>query len=210
MVDFRPLFIGLVGWLLVQPVASMYLGPLHDRVLGMLLGLLLLVGLWSLGIPRRVLRLGQVLVTIVIALSFETLVWPNAALQTLGAILATAYLLMSAAIGFRHLLSHGPITTNHLLGAMTVYLLLGIAWALILGTTSQLLPDAFRGITSDGLGDFIYLSFVTLATLGFGDVVPVHPVARTLVYLEAVAGQLYVAILVATLVGRYVAAARAE
>jgi hypothetical protein len=51
----------------------------------------------------------------------------------------------------------------------------------------------------------MYYSFVTLTTLGYGDVTPVHPFARTLAYLEAVIGQLYVAVLVASLVGRHVA-----
>ena len=50
---------------------------------------------------------------------------------------------------------------------------------------------------------FLYYSFVTLTTLGYGDITPVHPVARMLSYLEAVIGQLYLAVLVASLVGRY-------
>ncbi len=208
--NFRYLFVGLAAWLLLQPIGDVVLGAYDDRVLGMLLGLLLLVGLWSIGMPRHVLRVGQVLVAAVIVIAAATIVWPNPALQTAGSLLATLYLLGSAVIAFRHLLSHGAITTNHLLGAMTVYLLIGISWALLLGVTERLLPGAFRGATSDDLGDFVYLSFVTLATLGFGDIVPVHPVARTLVYVEAVAGQFYVAILVANLVGRYVAAARAD
>lgn len=209
-VDFRYLFVGLVAWLLLQPVGEVVLGPHRDRVLGMLLGLLLLVALWSLGMPRRVLHAGRLLVSVVIVISVVTAVWPNPALQSIGSVLATLYLLTSAVIGFRHLLAHGAVTTNHLLGAMSVYLLIGIAWALMLAVTNRLLPDAFRGVTADGLGNFVYLSFVTLATLGFGDIVPVHPIARTLVYLEAVAGQFYVAILVGNLVGRYVAAARAD
>ncbi len=52
---------------------------------------------------------------------------------------------------------------------------------------------------------FIYYSFVTLTTLGYGDVTPVHPVARTLAYLEAVIGQLFIAVLIAGLVGRRIA-----
>jgi voltage-gated potassium channel len=209
-VNFRYLFVGLVAWLLIQPIGDVLLGPYDDRVLGMMLGLLLLLGLWSIGMPLRVFRFGEVLVTTVIVIAVVTAVWPNTALQTVGSLLATLYLLTSAVIAFRHLFSHGAITTNHLLGAMTVYLLIGISWALMLGVTDRLLPGAFRGATTNDLGDFVYLSFVTLATLGFGDIVPVHPVARTLVYVEAVAGQFYVAILVANLVGRYVAAARED
>jgi hypothetical protein len=210
-VDFRYLFTGLVVWLLLQPVGLLVLGPLlGERLFGLMLALLLLVALWSLGMPRRVLRLGELLVGSVMLCAVATAIWPNDALQTAGALLATTFLLLSAVIGFRHLLRRGAVTTNHLLGAVTVYLLLGIGWALMLATTNRLLPDAFRGLTSHGVGEFVYVSFVTLATLGFGDIVPVHPVARTLVYLEAVIGQFYVAILVANLVSRYVASLRAD
>ena len=55
----------------------------------------------------------------------------------------------------------------------------------------------------DPVEHLLYYSFVTLTTLGYGDVTPVHAVARTLAYLEAVIGQLYIAVLIASLVGRY-------
>jgi hypothetical protein len=74
------------------------------------------------------------------------------------------------------------------------------------GFTEFFLPQAFDyggNRPEDAAAHFLYYSFVTLTTLGFGDVTPVHPVVRTLSYLEAVIGQLYLAVLVASLVGRY-------
>ena len=70
-------------------------------------------------------------------------------------------------------------------------------------------PDAFTGV-SDGtfsqrLVEMTYHSFVTLTTLGYGDINPVQPLARTLCYLEAVIGQIYLTILVAALVGMHIA-----
>ncbi len=53
------------------------------------------------------------------------------------------------------------------------------------------------------LWEFIYYSFVTITTLGYGDIYPLIPFARSLAYLEAVCGQLYIALLVASLVGGY-------
>ena len=67
-------------------------------------------------------------------------------------------------------------------------------------------PVAFYyagGETGDPVENLLYYSFVTLTTLGYGDITPIHPVARTLAYLEAVIGQLYIAVLIASLVGRY-------
>jgi hypothetical protein len=65
-------------------------------------------------------------------------------------------------------------------------------------------PDTFAGVAHGGAGNFIYFSFVTLATLGYGDITPVSPLVRTAAYLEAIVGQLYVAVLVASLVSRHV------
>ena len=51
-----------------------------------------------------------------------------------------------------------------------------------------------------GVSDWVYFSFVTLSTVGYGDITPVHPIARTLAMAEALAGQLYLAVLIARLV----------
>jgi hypothetical protein len=96
----------------------------------------------------------------------------------------------------------GPVNVHRIQGAVAAYLLLGLAWALAYELVSLLAAGAFSG---SGLGtaerpDFLYFSFVTLTTVGYGDVTPVHPVARSLAVAEALTGQLYPAILLARLV----------
>jgi hypothetical protein len=85
---------------------------------------------------------------------------------------------------------------------VAAYLLLGIIWAHAYALVALQRPGAFAGPVSPGDGPraFFYFSFVTLATLGYGDVLPVHPAARSLATLEAVTGTLYIAILLARLV----------
>ena len=93
-------------------------------------------------------------------------------------------------------------------GAMVVYLLIGFIWSFCYGLIECLHPGSFHDISSGrtfGHQPFIYFSFVTLTTLGFGDITPITPVARSLVVLEAVLGQLYLIINVSWLVGLYVA-----
>jgi hypothetical protein len=100
----------------------------------------------------------------------------------------------------------GAVTLNRLVGALCLYLLLGALWTVFFTFVEIADPSAFNYASQtvgEPLEHFMYYSFVTLTTLGYGDVTPVHPVARTLAYLEAVVGQLYVAVLVASLVGRY-------
>jgi voltage-gated potassium channel Kch len=96
----------------------------------------------------------------------------------------------------------GPVNVHRIQGAVAAYLLLGLAWTLAYELVAFRAAGAFSGT---GLGgaerpDFIYFSFVTLTTVGYGDVTPVDPVARSLAVAEALTGQLYPAILLARLV----------
>ncbi len=96
----------------------------------------------------------------------------------------------------------GPVNVHRIQGAVAAYLMLGFSWALAYELVALLVSGAFSGT---GLGgaerpSFIYFSFVTLTTLGYGDITPVHPVARSLAVAEALTGQLYPAILLARLV----------
>lgn len=101
-------------------------------------------------------------------------------------------------------LKQGPITFRRIEGAIAAYLLLGFAWASGYELIAFLDPDSFSGAvtTSGNFSPWIYFSFVTLATLGYGDIAPVHPLARSLATSEAIAGQLYLAILIARLVSQ--------
>ena len=71
------------------------------------------------------------------------------------------------------------------------------------------IPVSFKGLEAapfEGLlAEHLYFSYITLTTLGYGDVTPVHPLARWLAQVEAVFGELYIAILIATLVGSWIA-----
>ena len=91
-------------------------------------------------------------------------------------------------------------------GAAAVYLLLGIAWACAYSLVDDLAPGAFKGIVDQPVmrwNGLLYFSLTTLTTLGYGDVLPVHPFARKLATLQAATGVLYIATLVARLVALY-------
>src|SRR5207237_7763684 len=101
-----------------------------------------------------------------------------------------------------------------LCAAISVYLLLGLIWALAYALLEQLSPDSFAFAAnphSSGRMDrfnAFYFSFVTLSTVGFGDVNLVSRLVRSLAVMEAVTGTFYVAILIARLVAMYVPASR--
>ena len=99
------------------------------------------------------------------------------------------------------------------LGSVCVYLLLALLWGTAYGLLEQLHPGAFAYPSASGGGadtTLQYFSFVTITTLGYGDVQPVIPIARALSVVEAVFGQMYLVILVARLVGLYTASESAN
>jgi hypothetical protein len=107
----------------------------------------------------------------------------------------------------------GNISWSLINGALSVYLLMGIVFAFVYSFLYTLTPDAFTGadkIDGPGFHNFTYFSYVTLTTLGFGDITPTRPIASSLVTLEAVVGQIYLTVLVARLVGMHITAEVAE
>jgi Ion channel len=117
-------------------------------------------------------------------------------LSTLGAFLVLAF-----AVGI-NVFASGHAIGDRVFGAIVLYLLLGLIWGVMYAVLGAHAPDAFSGHpgTSGGLTDWIYFSFVTLTTVGYGDITPVATSARSLAMLEALTGQLYPAIIIARLV----------
>ena len=131
-----------------------------------------------------------------------------------GHLLAASFLVGSALLTVQAGLRGGEISLDTIFAAVCGYLLLGVAWAVVYSSIDLAQPNAFH--LSDELlagaqqGEprmslFVYFSFVTLGTLGYGDITPVSVSARTLAWLEAVLGQLYLAVLIAGLVGAVIA-----
>jgi hypothetical protein len=108
------------------------------------------------------------------------------------------------------------VTTETIYASICVYLLLGIIWTMLFSVIEIIEPGSFLSggapvidfhgdlVKRNVFANFIYYSFVTLTTLGYGDIVPVSPHARALSSLEAVIGQLFIAVLIARLVGMHI------
>lgn len=101
----------------------------------------------------------------------------------------------------------GPVNVHRVMGGVAAYLLIGVTWAFGYKLLLEEVPGAihfqssFAGIATGEPARLLYFSFATLTTLSYGDAYPVHRVARSLAIAEALIGQLYPAILIATLVG---------
>ena len=148
---------------------------------------------------------------------WATSVTPTPTLILITVILSVAFFAFIIMVISASVFRSGAITADRIAGAICVFLLVGLFWSMLYGAVSIYNPEAFRlpgGTPSlwqnGGLAelDFIYFSFVTLTTLGFGDISPVSPLARTLTWMQAVFGQLYIAILLARMVSLHVAQSR--
>lgn len=95
----------------------------------------------------------------------------------------------------------GEITFQRIQGSIVVYLVIGLTFSYAFHAIYLLSGDtSFNNLKGDGLKEFLYFSLTSLTTMGYGDITPVHPIARSFANLEALIGQLYPAILIARLV----------
>jgi hypothetical protein len=123
----------------------------------------------------------------------------------------TIFIGIAIFILIKKLFSEKKVTVDTIQGGSSVYLLMGIFWAFVYHILIIADPGAISFSSSgEELSSILYFSFTTLTTLGYGDITPVSWVARNLTTLEAVIGQLFLAIFVARLVGLYIATHRNE
>jgi len=122
-------------------------------------------------------------------------------------LLAGAWLIIAVTLGTvvaRAVFRSGEVTYDRIIGAILVYILIAVAFGTLLAFIGLSIPGAFKGISFEDdrslASEIFYLSFVTMTSTGYGDIVPVHPLARSLCNLESIIGQLYPATLLARLV----------
>ena len=122
-------------------------------------------------------------------------------------LLAGAWLIIAVTLGIvvaRAVFGGGRITYHRIVGAILLYLLIAVTFATLFAFVGLSISDAFKGIAFEDdsalASSLFYLSFVTLTSTGYGDIVPLHPLARSLCNIESIIGQLYPATILARLV----------
>jgi voltage-gated potassium channel Kch len=198
------LFSTLLVTFVVGPIAAEY----HLRSGPILTLLTLNLGAAAFGMDNsrtRKLALGVVLATAIVMILGRTL--QSSALNALGVALWISVAVGAAVGAVRHALQGGQIDTEHVSAALGAYLLVGMLFGFVYYQVEALRPGSISMGSQPlearqfDIHNSIYFSFVTLATLGYGDFVPSTPTAKGLAITEAIIGQLYLAVLVARLVG---------
>jgi voltage-gated potassium channel len=203
--NFLYLTVGIVVLLLVGAIADQFDGVIGHQVVQAFSVINVAIGIYGIKTAQMWFHtpLGifvSVVVLVATGIGLELL-----HLYYLHLLLLFCFYLWAIWLAGRQVLFTGPIDVNRIVGAICIYLLMGLIWALMYLFIAQAVPGAFNGVEQliwyDNFADVAYFSFVTLTTLGYGDISPVAPVARFLVYMQAVIGVFYMAILVASLIG---------
>jgi hypothetical protein len=197
--------------LALRPISHAEIGVFP--LMNVLLTFILLAGVFSASQSRAYLTLALCL-----ALPSIVLRWSAEALQHSWAVtahlsLTSAFVLLTTTTVLISVLRSREVTSDTVVGGISVYLLIGVGFAALYTLAEHVAPSSFAGA---GVADlesmseqrlfsrFLYYSFVTLSTLGYGDITPVGDVARSLAAVEAVLGQLFIAIFIARLVGLHI------
>lgn len=198
--------------LLAVLVALMLASPAIDDdgpggfLLSGLFTLVLIGGALVVGRARRDLVVVLALALPWLYLTWLHPVWSGSALDEVTGVLLAAAILYIATVLLIGIVTAEKVTHDVISGAVAVYLLIGVAWAVIYVIIEGLNPGSFAvGDRSHGTvwDQLLYFSFATLTTLGYGDIAALTPVARMWSVAEAIFGTLFLAVLISRLVGLY-------
>lgn len=204
---FQTLLAALLLLMLVFPLIERHL---ETRLLiGLVFTILLVSGATAAGETRRRLLTALVIGTPMLVAAWATRLSDAIVLRILSQVGAVIFYVFLLFVVLRAVFSQQTVRADTLYGAACGYLLLGMVWTSLYAVAVLFNPQA---LTGSGLGierapptwpDLMHFSFVTLTTLGYGDIAPASALARSLSITEATTGVLYIAILVARLVGLY-------
>ena len=206
--NFSWLLSALLVFLVVMPLAE-DLGVISTQLMRVLMfSWLLAFGVWSLRGFGRVFPLAIGLAAAGVVLSILAVATPGDLFSFSSLAAAAGFIVIAVWCVGTHVFAGREISANRVVGAVTLYLLFGVLWAIIYSVIERANPGSFTGASepfAQGWStDWLYFSFVTMTTLGYGDITPISATAKTFSYLQAVFGQFYIAILVAGLVSAYI------
>jgi len=195
----------LVLMFVAWPLAE--IGVIERPLVGMLLVIVFLCALLTLGGSGRFAVPTIALGLLLFPLQLVATAAPSLLLSVAAEGVASLFLLLLCTVLLIGVFAPGRISMNRIFGGVVVYLLIAVLFSLLFDIVERFAPRAFNigsesaaPATAPGGARFFYLSVITLSSVGFGDVAPLHPIARSLVMVEALLGQIYTTVLLARLV----------
>jgi len=212
--NFVYLFFSLVIFLFSASVTVDFPGSVGDDVFSIVTILMLLVSLRSLKTERTWTKSVYVLIAFFIFLTVLGKFFDHQYLAYVILVLLLIFFVGSFLSSVQEVLHVGDIDGNKIIGSLSLYILLGLIWAVIYMLLLTMDPQAFSGVEVTNwqqmFSHIAYYSFVTMTTLGYGDVLPTNHVAEFFVYMEAIVGVFYMAIIVSSLISLHLSALQDE
>lgn len=202
--------------LLMALLLAMFVAPalvaarmLHPIAVDVFFSLVVLSGVMTVT-GRRVPVITMLFAFLTISARWAHLGLNTQALAVVDAVFSGTMVATLAVLILAQVFRAGPVTVHRIEGAVAVYLLLGVLWGSAYRVVWLAVPGAFATATGPltDPSSLYYFSFVTLTTVGFGDITPLAEPARGLTMMEALTGQLYPAILIARLVSLQIVASQ--
>ena len=200
--------LALLVFVVLPLETSGLIGPVWFYLVDVWLAGVILAGATALGwhtLRRGLLGLGLAVVAAMAGLRLLARSVPARWTETTASLTSALVVSALVALILAQVLREGPTNRHRIYGAVAAYLLLGLDWAFGFRLVDVLLPGSFHGLAwapeAHNLSSFVYFSFCTLTTAGYGDIVPVTLPARSLANVESLVGQLFPAVLLARLVG---------
>jgi len=176
--------------------------PWGRVVTAFLLGATILVALHTSSASRRTMVIGVVCFALGFLTALIGVLWPgHQNIGQLGPVISGLLLVVAMVVIVRRIIAHTVVTVQIVLGAIDVYLLAGMIFALIYAGLDIISPvPFFVGTPRASTNDFLFFSYTTLTTVGYGNLIPASNVGMTMAMVEALFGQIYLVIVVARLV----------
>ena len=192
----------LVASIFVVPVIVPEEGTVFRLFADVMLALILISGVLAIADHRKLaIALAGLAVLVIVIRLAEWFVPARELLPVHHVSTLCASVVLACAVGI-NVFTPGRSIVDRVFGAIVLYLLIGLIAAFAYSALYGINPGAFSKLPSGegGIRDWLYFSFVTLTTLGYGDITPIGPTARAIAMLEALVGQLYPAIIIARFV----------
>ncbi len=202
--NFLYLFISLLLFLLSGAIVAEFTNIFSKGAFGLIIVLMLIASIRSLHTDKSWKYVIFFLVPVFVTLNILEHIFTGKIYLFLVLLTLLVFFIGIIIKAFYQVLFVGDIDANKIIGSLTLYMLLGLVWAVIYMIIMLFDPTAFSGIEvtswQAGFSRMAYYSFVTLTTLGYGDILPKNHIAEFFAYMEAVIGVFYIAIIVSSLI----------
>ena len=204
----------LAAQILLSAISPLFSASVYGRlVLDLAITAVFMTAIFVISSTRKHFIVGMILMIPPLVLTWGVKLYQVPALEYIALLGAALFFAYVASLILIDIFRSKMVTLDLIAGGICVYLFFGNICGMIYAFIGRIDPDAFSipELTASYIGDNIgdvssamYFSFVTLTTLGYGDITPLNAFARTLAYLEAAIGQFYLTVLIASLVGIHI------